>query len=349
MPEENDIPISSFPDASAIGTGDKVTGLQSGGNVNFTFSGILAWLANAFTSIFVPVSRKINNKPLSADVTLNASDVSAQPSITTIGILKGNGAGNVSAAVPGTDYQAPLTAGTDYATPDMIPTTAAAVGALPADGTAVSAETLAVSHRISGGEGWYKFFEETVGTGLSRNYIFLITDTYSRQDGILSVFVNRNTQGATTVVVKVLAGTILPGSVRWEYSTSLVLYIQKTTSQGGYIQFRVMTNTARTGNPVDLTTRWKNEAVSEPTGATSATADVLRFTAQVVTVGTAQQIISISDAAITADHALAQIEFDDPEYIPTGYAWATADGSFTLTGTATASTTANILLIRKGN
>lgn len=42
---------------------------------------------------------------------------SKQDTITASGILKGNGSGTVSAAVAGTDYQAPLTAGTDYQTP----------------------------------------------------------------------------------------------------------------------------------------------------------------------------------------------------------------------------------------
>lgn len=36
---------------------------------------------------------------------------------STRNLLKGNGAGGVSAAVPGTDYQTPLTAGTDYQEP----------------------------------------------------------------------------------------------------------------------------------------------------------------------------------------------------------------------------------------
>ena len=43
-----------------------------------------------------------------------------QDTITASGILKGDGAGGVSAAVSGTDYQAPLTAGTDYATPAQL-------------------------------------------------------------------------------------------------------------------------------------------------------------------------------------------------------------------------------------
>ena len=65
------------------------------------------------------------------DWTPTAAEVGAQEEITVSGILKGDGAGGVSAATPGTDYQAPLTAGTDYATPAMLPdpVTANPVGA----------------------------------------------------------------------------------------------------------------------------------------------------------------------------------------------------------------------------
>lgn len=59
-------------------------------------------------------------------------DAGKQAKITASGILKGDGSGGVSAAVAGTDYQAPLTAGTDYAMPAQIPTTAADVGAIAA-------------------------------------------------------------------------------------------------------------------------------------------------------------------------------------------------------------------------
>lgn len=60
-----------------------------------------------------------------------------QNTITASGILKGDGAGGVSAATAGTDYQAPLTAGTDYATPGMIPTVPSAYTSNPEmDGTA---------------------------------------------------------------------------------------------------------------------------------------------------------------------------------------------------------------------
>lgn len=46
-----------------------------------------------------------------------------QDEITASGLLKGDGAGNISAAVAGTDYQAPLTAGVDYAPPYQYSTT----------------------------------------------------------------------------------------------------------------------------------------------------------------------------------------------------------------------------------
>ena len=48
-----------------------------------------------------------------------------QDEVTTAGLLKGDGAGHISAAVAGTDYQTPLVAGTDYQEPltlDTVPT-----------------------------------------------------------------------------------------------------------------------------------------------------------------------------------------------------------------------------------
>lgn len=48
---------------------------------------------------------------------VHPSDTSRQAKITASGLLKGNGSGTISAAVAGTDYQAPLVAGTDYQTP----------------------------------------------------------------------------------------------------------------------------------------------------------------------------------------------------------------------------------------
>ena len=73
-----------------------------------------------------------------------------QAKITASGILKGDGNGSVSAAVAGTDYQAPLTAGTDYQVPivfntayDATTNKAATVSDLPEVPERVSAADLA--------------------------------------------------------------------------------------------------------------------------------------------------------------------------------------------------------------
>lgn len=100
---------SQFPASSEINTSDVLVGLHNDGNSRFSFSTILVWIRQSVASFFVPTSRTVNNKALSADITLTASDVGAQPTITANGILKGDGQGGVSAAVAGTDYQAPLT------------------------------------------------------------------------------------------------------------------------------------------------------------------------------------------------------------------------------------------------
>lgn len=68
---------------------------------------------------------------------ISPSSIGAQPTITATGLLKGNGAGGVTAASAGTDYQSPLTAGTDYATPTQLADKQAkitATGLLKGDG-----------------------------------------------------------------------------------------------------------------------------------------------------------------------------------------------------------------------
>ena len=75
----------------------------------------------------------------------------------------------------------------------------------------------------------------------------------------------------------------------------------------------------------------------------------LRFIGQAVSVGTNQPIVTISSPEITADYVLAEITFKNPSYITTGYTWTTTEGSFVLTGTATAETTVDILLVKESN
>lgn len=333
MPETSEgVKFSQFPYAEP-GTGDVVVGLHHTGNTDnnakFTITSFIAKIKEGVVNQFVPSTRRVNNKELSSDIYLSASDI----------------------------------------------------GALPTGGTAVAAGTLAPQHKIFGSglsAGWYAFAEITISNNLSRTYDILIDSTYhlssaTYQSGILRVYFSRTGAGVNTANVKWLATQFPLDNVRWvEESVSgsgkLTLYIYKAANASGSLAFRCISATDREGNAAAQPT-WLSTAVEEPTQATAASgylynraasavndgngnniADgVLRYSSVAVSAGTAQQILSISDAKITADYVLAEITFADPEYITGAGSWASAAGSFTLTGTATAATTADILLVRKGN
>lgn len=103
--------ISSLPTANAPTSSDVLAGVQNGVTKKFS----LAIIADFLQNLFVPKSNiGVANGVASLDSTgkvpgtqLDLSD--KQSTITASGILKGDGAGGVSAATPGTDYQAPLT------------------------------------------------------------------------------------------------------------------------------------------------------------------------------------------------------------------------------------------------
>lgn len=58
---------------------------------------------------------------------------------------------------------------------------------------------------------------------------------------------------------------------------------------------------------------------------------------------------SVSDAKINANHVVAECVFANPSAITTDVTWTTASGSLTLNGTCATATTANIVLVEKGN
>ena len=120
------VPISELPGADTPTGNDAIPGVQDDETVQYALSDLLAWIISQIDPSdigAVPDTRTVNSKALSSDITLDASDVGArpsnwtpsagdvgaQPTITASGILKGDGSGGVSAAVSGTDYQAPLT------------------------------------------------------------------------------------------------------------------------------------------------------------------------------------------------------------------------------------------------
>ena len=145
MADENTgVKISLLPSASNLADADVLAGVQSATTKKFSLATLKAFFIAAITPAgigAVPQTRTVNNKALSADITLDAddvgaraddwmpsaADVGAQPEINVSGILKGDGNGGVSAAV----------AETDYATPAMIPTVPSAYDSNPEmDGTA---------------------------------------------------------------------------------------------------------------------------------------------------------------------------------------------------------------------
>lgn len=73
------------------------------------------------------------------------------------------------------------------------------------------------------------------------------------------------------------------------------------------------------------------------------------FTAQIVNVATAAEIMRITDASITADTIVLGCVFADPSYITSDVAWTSYAGYIAFTGTCTTATTADVTLGIKGN
>lgn len=242
--------------------------------------------------------------------------------------------------------------------------TAADVGALASNGTAVLSNAIAARHAISGEAGWYKFLSIPYVNGGSRDLWIMINtgNSASERSGILAIHMQSSLYGTDIPYVNLDVAHMPKDWVRYENMAEsgqryLTLYIRKDSGAQGQMQFYVLyaVNHAGTvlGNLV-----WSSDGPSgnPPAAAVSATSNtftdatrILYFPAQAVSAGSAQQLISITDADITENHVLAGITFADPAYITGGGSWASTAGSFTLTGTATAATTADILLVRKGN
>ena len=82
--------------------------------------------------------------------------------------------------------------------------------------------------------------------------------------------------------------------------------------------------------------------------STALTTQALYFTS-VACSATTGNFLTKSDANITADHVVAECTFANPSAITTDVTWTTANGSVTLNGTCASATTANLVLVKKGN
>jgi hypothetical protein len=243
--------------------------------------------------------------------------------------------------------------------------TAADVGALASDGTAVGASNLRYSYRIDGSNGvWFQFMQFTLSDNETTKFLLFFTDGGNAYQGLLNCRFHHASGGSISATVRWWAKNGYSVSdIRYtvdQTTETITLYIHKRSPS--FILFYNLLSSDRTAYK-NISSYFTALQVSEPTTATSAggvRADLdgagnniadgrLWFSSVAVSAGTAQQILAITDATITADYVLARIEWADPSYITAGYTWTTGAGSFTLSGTATAATTANILLVRKGN
>ena len=79
--EQTGVKISLLPSASSLADADVLAGVQGNTTKKFSLSAIKTFIANAITAASigaVPDTRKVNNKALSSDIALDASDVGAR-------------------------------------------------------------------------------------------------------------------------------------------------------------------------------------------------------------------------------------------------------------------------------
>lgn len=109
--EINLVKISDLPAATSPGNQDVLAGVQTGDTKQFSFATILGWIkAHLLPSDInaVPVTRKVNNKALAQDITLDAYDVGAYE-LPSTGIPKTDLAQGVQDSLDAADtaYQLP--------------------------------------------------------------------------------------------------------------------------------------------------------------------------------------------------------------------------------------------------
>lgn len=380
------VKISLLPGAGTPTDADVVAGVQAGSTKKFSFAAIFAWLKAKLTPGEIGAQEEITASGIlmgdgqggvtaaqagkdyatPGQIPLVPSASTANPQMDGTESPGSTGEWADGGHVHPTDTTRaaaaleinghPLTGDFDL--------TAADVGALASGGTAVLSNAIAARHAISGEAGWYKFLSIPYVNGGSRDLWIMINtgNSASERSGILAIHMRSSLYGTDIPYVNLDVAHMPKDWVRYENVAEsgqryLTLYIRKDSGAQGQMQFFVLYAVNHVGTVLgNLVWSSDGPASNPPATATSATSNtftdatrILYFPAQVVSAGSAQQLISITDADITEDHILAGIIFANPAYITGAGSWASTAGSFTLTGTATAATTADILLVRKGN
>jgi len=222
------------------------------------------------------------------------------------------------------------------------------------------ATRLAPAKTFTGAAGWYKVLEVSLSTNTGYFGLFAISD-YSYYTGIFNFYLIRTSSTASEASVRwhsITGGTDHINDIQYvktmeNGTATLSLYVRKRSGSSYGVSIDVLNSTSANGSsytpqawfiasPTSTTLPSTAVPAKPPTG-------ILRYSTQTVSAGSNAQIMSISNNEISENHVLARIEWANPEYITTGYSWTTEAGAFKLTGTCTAATTANVLLVRKGN
>lgn len=239
--------------------------------------------------------------------------------------------------------------------------TAADVGALPSDGTSHSSyilfPTKVYPRAIAG---WYKFAEISLSssgnTGRAK-ITFKYGVSNSSYDYIGEIFVYRsnNALNATIQIPYMISGKNSYFCCNIDSSTTASFYVYRHDG-GGPSVFTIITSENEDGDYLNPSTYMLESLVAENPPGTAIKpiySAINRWVYNVpVSPGTNEQILSYSLGMITSASVLAKIEFANPEYIKSDCSWETTDGAnpndngtITITGTCTAATTANLLIL----
>lgn len=239
--------------------------------------------------------------------------------------------------------------------------TAADVGALASNGTAHASYTLFPTKVYPGtlAAGWYKFAEVNITATSGRAKItFKYGLSNVNYDFIGDIFVYKtgsSTMNCSMQIPYSISGKITYFRYNIDSSNTVSFYVYKHDAYGNPV-FTFITSEDINGNYLDPSTYMLGSLVAETPPATALKpiySAINRWVYNVpVSPGTNQQILSYSFGMITSASVLAKIEFANPGYIKSDCSWETTDGAnpndngtITITGTCTAATTANLLIL----
>ena len=120
----------------------------------------------------------------------------------------------------------------------------------------------------------------------------------------------------------------------------------------GGILYKVTSAISQGGAIVTSGASQNVEAVTigdELTSLNNSLANQVLYYTSVACSATTGNFATVSNAAITADHVVAECTFANPSAITSDVTWTTSAGSVVLNGTCASATTANIVLVKKGN